>query len=104
MIDSLQADWRNASLKAMGAAALVAGLGSLPARADTKVFGCSIVERYSPSEVHSALAHARAFVDAGEVNSLYGQYLSLKNECRSNPGARRVVHVSARMGQLIAGE
>ncbi len=104
MIERLQSDWRHASLKAIAAAALLVGLGALPARADTKVFGCSIVTRYSPSEVHSALTNARAFVDPGEVNSLYGQYLSLKNECRSNPGARRIVHISARMGQLIAGE
>ena len=104
MIERKQSDWRNASLMAMAAAALLVGLGALPARADTKVFGCSIVERYSPSQVHTALAHARAFIDDGEVNSLYGHYLSLKNECRSNPGARRVVHISSRMGQLIAGE
>ena len=90
--------------KAIGAGALIAALGVMPANADTKVFGCNIVERYTPSQVHMALAHARAFVDAGEVNSLYGQYVSLKNECRSNPGARRVVHISARMGQLIAGD
>ena len=104
MIESLQSDWRNISLKVMGAAVLLTSLGVLPAHADTKVFGCSIVDRYSPSQVHTALAHARAFVDAGEVSNLYGQYLSLKNECRSNPGARRVVHISARMGQLIAGD
>jgi len=103
MIECPRIDWRNALLKAI-AAALLIGLGVLPARAETKVFGCSIVERYSPSQVHTALAHARSFVDAGEVNNLYGQYLSLKSECRSNPGARRVVHISARMGQLIAGD
>ena len=58
--------WR----QAIGAAALVVGLGAMPARADTKVFGCSIIDRYSQSQVHAALAHARAFVDAGEINSL----------------------------------
>lgn len=88
----------------IGAAALVVALGAIPARADTRVFGCSIIERYSQSQVHTALAHARAFVDAGEINSFYGQYVSLRNECRSNPGARRVVHISSRMGQLIAGD
>lgn len=91
--------WRQAA-----ATAIVVASGVIPARADTKVFGCNIVERYSQSQVHMALSHARAFVDAGEINNLYGQYLSLRNECRSNPGARRIVHVSARMGQLIAGE
>ena len=79
-------------------------LFSMPARADMKVFGCSLIERYSQSQVHMAWTHARAFVDAGEVNSLYGQYVSLRNECRSNPEAKRVVHVSARMAQLMAND
>lgn len=96
--------WGSMRRMAMGAGALYVALSALPTRADTKVFGCNIVERYSQSQVHMALEHARAFVDAGEANSLYGQYISLKNECRSNPGARRVVHISARMGQLMAGE
>lgn len=90
--------------KTATAAALLAGLWAASAQAETKVFGCNIVERYSPSQVHMALAHARAIGDAGEVNNLYGHYLSLKNECRSNPGARRVVHISTRMGQLISGD
>jgi len=92
------------SRRAAAGAALLAGLWASSAHAETKVFGCSIVERYSPSQVHLALAHARAIGDSGEVNSLYGHYLSLKNECRSNPDARRVVHISARMGQLISGD
>jgi hypothetical protein len=86
------------------AAAATLALFTLPAKADTKVFGCSLIERYSQSQVHLALAHARTFADAGEVNSLYGQYVSLRNECRSNPGAKRVVHVSSRMAQLMADD
>lgn len=104
MIKQKRRDWRFASRKALGLTFLLAFLDIVPAHAETKVFGCGIVERYSSSQVHTALAHASAFVDAGEINRLYGQYLSLKNECRSNPGARRVVHISTRMGQLIAGE
>lgn len=104
MIKQKRRDWRCASRKTLGLTFLLAFLEIVPAHAETKVFGCGIVERYSSSQVHTALAHASAFVDAGEINRLYGQYLSLKNECRSNPGARRVVHISTRMGQLIAGE
>ena len=91
---------------APGIAAVAAALAlfTLPAKADTKVFGCSHIERYSQTQVHLALAHARAFVDAGEVNNLYGQYVNLLNECRSNPGAKRVVHVSSRMAQLMADD
>ena len=104
MIKEKRMDWRCASCKALGLTVLLAALDVVPAHAETRVFGCGIVERYSASQVHTALANARAFVDASEISSLYGQYLSLKNECRSNPGARRVVHISTRMGQLIAGE
>jgi hypothetical protein len=88
----------------IAAVAATLALFTLPAQAETKVFGCSLVERYSQTQVHLALAHARTFADAGEVNSLYGQYVSLRNECRSNPGAKRVVHVSSRMAQLMSDD
>ncbi len=104
MIKQERMDWLCAARRALGLIVLLTALDVVPTHAETKVFGCGIVERYSSSQVHTALAHASAFVDAGEINRLYGQYLSLKNECRSNPGARRVVHISTRMGQLIAGE
>lgn len=106
MIGELESMRSSGRSKATGFAVGAATLAFLilPAQADTKVFGCSLIERYSQTQVHFALAHARAFADAGEVNSLYGQYVSLRNECRSNPGAKRVVHVSARMAQLMADE
>lgn len=70
------------------------------AQAETRVFGCSQVENYNAAQVNSALSQARAAVGV-EALSLYRQYRSLKNECRTNPGAKRSVRLSPEMVALI---
>jgi hypothetical protein len=79
----------------------VANLFAIEAQAETRVFGCNLVENYSSAQVSSALFQAKAAVGL-EAVSLYRQYLSLKNECRTNPGARRSVRLSPEMVALIS--
>jgi hypothetical protein len=71
------------------------------AQAETRVFGCNFVESYNSTQVNSALSQARAAVGV-EALSLYRQYLSLKNECRTNPDAKRSVRLSPEMVALIS--
>jgi hypothetical protein len=73
------------------------------AHAETRTFGCSFVTRYSHGEVIAAISFARHAVGSGEASNLYNYYASLKNECQSNPTAKRVVNLSPAVVALIAG-
>jgi hypothetical protein len=77
------------------------GMALTEARAETRVFGCNFVESYSSYQVASAFSEARSVLGS-EAVELYRQYLSLKNECRTNPEARRVVNLSAKMAELAS--
>jgi hypothetical protein len=71
------------------------------AHAETRTFKCDFASRYSQSEAAAALSYARMTVGSGEASSLYGAYVSLRNECKSNPTAKRVVHLSSAIVALI---
>jgi hypothetical protein len=73
------------------------------AHAETRTFGCSFVNRYSSSEALAALSYARQAVGSSQASSLYSAYVGLKNECQSNPAAKRVVNLSPAVVGLIAG-
>jgi hypothetical protein len=92
-----------ARVSAWSAVALSIGMATTQARAETRVFGCSFVESYSSSQVASAFSEARSVLGS-EAVELYHQYVSLKNECRTNPNAKRTVHLSAKMAELAAGQ
>jgi hypothetical protein len=77
------------------------GVAATEAHAETRVFGCNFVDTYSSDQVNSALSQARMAVGL-EAISLYRQYLSLKNECRTNPSARVSVRLSPAMVALIS--
>jgi hypothetical protein len=72
------------------------------AHADAVTFTCSFVEQHSSSDVSAAMSYAVQIVGTSQANSLYGQYVGLKNECRSNPSARRSVSLSPEIAGLIA--
>jgi hypothetical protein len=73
------------------------------AHAETRTFGCSFVNRYSPGEASAALSYARQAVGSAQASSLYSAYVGLKNECQSNPAAKRVVNLSPVVVALISG-
>jgi hypothetical protein len=83
--------------------ALTFGACIASAHAQTRTFGCSFVNRYSPGEVSAALSYARNAAGSAEASGLYGLYVSLKNECSSNPAAKRVVNLSPAIVAVIAG-
>ena len=85
------------------ALALTFSMTVAAAQAETRTFGCSFVTRYSHGEVIAAISYARHAVGAGEASNLYSYYSSLKNECQSNPTAKRVVNLSPAVVALIAG-
>jgi hypothetical protein len=83
------------------AAAIAFSAAAAEAQAETRVFGCNFVESYNSTQVSSALSQAKAAVGI-EAISLYRQYMSLKNECRTNPDAKRSVRLSPDMVALIS--
>jgi hypothetical protein len=87
-------------LIAISIAAAISFGAATAAQAETRVFGCKFVESYSPAQASAALSQARAIVGI-EALSLYGHYVSLKNECRTNPNAKRAVRLSPQMVALI---
>jgi hypothetical protein len=93
----------NSKAFAASIVALIFSATLAPAHAETRTFGCSFVSRYSAGEVSMALSYARQAVGAGEAGNLYNNYVSLKNECRSNPTAKRVVNLSPAVVAVIAG-
>jgi hypothetical protein len=72
------------------------------AHAEKRTFNCSFANRHSQSEAYTALSYARLTVGSAQASSLYSAYVSLKNECRSNPAAKRVVNLSPDVVALIA--
>jgi hypothetical protein len=83
-------------------ALLSIGMTLTQARAETRVYGCDFIESYSSSQVASAFSEARTVLGS-EAVELYRQYIGLKNECRTNPDAKRTVHLSGKMAELAAG-
>ncbi len=81
-------------------AAISFAAAAAEAQAETRVFGCKFIESYSSAQASAALSQARAIVGTEALN-LYGHYVSLKNECRTNPNAKRSVHLSPQMVALI---
>jgi hypothetical protein len=81
--------------------ALALVVAATVAHAETRTFKCDFAVRYSQSDANAALSYARLTVGSGEASSLYGAYVSLKNECKSNPAAKRVVHLSPAIVALI---
>ncbi len=80
--------------------ALALGLTCTVSLAETRVFGCHFVHKYGSLQANIALAHARKIVGPHEANRLYDQYVGLKNECHSNPEARKTVHLSPELAKL----
>jgi hypothetical protein len=72
------------------------------ANAEKRAFNCSFANSHSQSEAYTALSYARLTVGAAQASSLYSAYVSLKNECRTNPAAKRVVNLSPDVLALIA--
>ena len=72
------------------------------AHADAVTFTCSFVEQHSSSDISAAMTYAEQIVGTSQANSLYGQYIGLKNECRSNPSAKRSVSLSPEIAGLVA--
>lgn len=72
------------------------------AHAEKRTFNCSFVNSHSQSEAYTALSYARLTVGSAQASSLYSAYLSLKNECQTNPAAKRVVNLSPDVVALIA--
>lgn len=82
--------------------AFAIALATTLAHAETRTFKCDFASRYSQNEASAALSYARLTVGSGEAGRLYGAYVSLKNECKSNPGAKRVMQLSPAVVSLIA--
>jgi hypothetical protein len=72
------------------------------AHADAVTFTCSFVEQHSSSDISAAMTYTEQIVGTSQANSLYGQYIGLKNECRSNPSAKRSVSLSPEIAGLVA--
>jgi hypothetical protein len=72
------------------------------AHAEKRMFNCSFANRHSQSEAYAALSYARLTVGSAQASSLYSAYVSLKNECQTNPAAKRVVNLSPDVVALIA--
>jgi hypothetical protein len=72
------------------------------AQAEKRTFDCNFANRHSQSEASAALSYARLTVGSAQASSLYSAYVSLKNECQSNPAAKRVVNLSPDVVALIA--
>lgn len=72
------------------------------AHAEKRTFNCNFATRHSQSEAYTALSYARLTVGSAQASSLYSAYVSLKNECQSNPAAKRVVNLSPDIVALIA--
>jgi hypothetical protein len=94
------------STKSNGFAAFVAvlfgvALFSCPAYAQQLRVDCDLVRQYDEAEVNMLLERVRSTVGDGEVNALHYKYVDLRNDCRSNQKAFRVVRLSAAMQKLL---
>ncbi len=85
-----------AHVTALAASSLVL---SAVAHAQSRVYGCNFTSRYSAAEAAWATAKARPLVGA-EADALHKHYIELKTECRSNPKAQKVVHLSPKAASL----
>jgi hypothetical protein len=81
---------------------LTAMLISSAAYADNIVIGCSLISRYSESDVNMLLGQARSILSEREVGGIYYRYVSLKNACQTNANASRVVPVSSVLRNWLA--
>lgn len=76
-------------------------LSSRPTHGQELRVGCTLVHHVGGAEVKMLLEQARATVGDGEANTLYAKYVGLRNDCRFNQRAMRVVHLSPAMQRLL---
>jgi hypothetical protein len=77
-------------------------LSSFPAHAEKVAIGCPLIEQYSEDQVHYLLSEARSVIGEQETGRIYGHYLGLRNACRVNGNAVRVVTVSPTLRAWLA--
>lgn len=99
MFNRLQSSTKSNGIAAFGVIGLA--LLSRPTFAQDLRVGCSLVQHYGSAEVKMLLDQVRSSVDDGEANALYSKYVGLRNDCRSDQKAFRVVNLSAAMHRLL---
>jgi hypothetical protein len=88
-------------VRALVAVLFGAELFSWPANAQELRVGCDLVRQYNDAEVKMLLQRVRSTVGDGEANALHDKYVGLRNDCRSNQKAFRVVRLSEAMQKLL---
>lgn len=86
----------------LSALAILMAVVASPARAESVVIGCPLIEQYSEDQVHSLLSQARAVLSEQEIGKIYHKYVSLRSDCQVNGAARRVVQVSPTLRSWLA--
>jgi hypothetical protein len=84
------------------ALAAAAALLSTPALAESVTIGCPLVAQYSQEQVDYLLNEARSIIGEREAGRIYSKYIGLKNDCRVNYRAVRVVTVSPMLRDWLA--
>lgn len=86
----------------LSALAITAAVISSPAYAENIVIGCPLIRQYSEAQVNLLLSQVRSVLGEQEIGMIYNKYVSLKNACKVNDNAVRIVSVSPTLHTLLA--